>query len=317
MAEPRSKVGFIGAGRVGTALAVALHAAGYPVVSVSSRTYASAEALATKLPGCRAFESAQDVVDAAELVFLTVPDDAIRSVAGALRWRAGVSVVHTSGSASRAVLEAATAQGAETGSLHPLQTFARVNAPIRLEGVVFGVEAEGALEATLNRLVADLGGTAIALRSEDKALYHAAAVLASNYVVTLSKLATDLWLRLGWERPAALRALLPLMQGAIDNLDAVGLPGALTGPVARGDVETVRRNLLALREAAPEALAAYRELALQTIPIAQAQGGLDDEAAAALRGLLEADDLIPQPPLRRRRGGDVAGFTQEVAKWRA
>ena len=150
----------------------------------------------------------------------------------------------------------------------------------------------------LLRLVADLGGTPLILRAEDKALYHAAAVLASNYVVTLAKLATDLWLRLGQERPAALKALLPLIQGAVDNLNAVGLPAALTGPIARGDVPTVRRHLEALADAAPSLQTVYRDLALETIPVALARGGLSEAAAIELRDLLVATRFLKPGTLR-------------------
>src|SRR6185295_18651492 len=94
------------------------------------------------------------------------------------------------------------------------------------------------------------------------------------------------WLRLGWERPAALQAVLPLLKGAVANLENLGLPAALTGPIARGDVETVRRHLDALAAASPETLPAYLEMALQTIPVALARGGLSESAAAELRSLI-------------------------------
>jgi predicted short-subunit dehydrogenase-like oxidoreductase (DUF2520 family) len=154
-------------------------------------------------------------------------------------------------------------------------------------GSVFAVEAEGWLRDELLEVVAALKGTPIELLPDEKALYHASAVLVSNYTVTLMKLATDLWLRFGWERPAAARALLPLLKGAVNNIEALGVPLALTGPVARCDVDTVERHLAALRQAAPEMLDAYREMALQTIPVALAKGGLSDSAAEALKKVLE------------------------------
>jgi predicted short-subunit dehydrogenase-like oxidoreductase (DUF2520 family) len=290
MTKPR--LGFIGAGRVGSVLALALNKAGYPVVAVASRRFESAQSLAGRIDGCDAVHSPQTVVDRADLVFVTTPDDAIRGVAQSLPWRDGVAVVHTSGAETRDALRIAAARGATTASLHPLQTFAGVDQGLAvLPGTVFAVEAEGDLKDTLLTLVTDLQGTPIELRSEDKVLYHAAAVLASNYVVTLMKLASDLWLRIGQERSAAVPALLPLLRGVVANLDALGLPAALTGPIARGDVETVRRHLDAIAAAAPETLPAYRELALQTIPVALARGGLSDTAAAGLRELLDGSPL--------------------------
>jgi predicted short-subunit dehydrogenase-like oxidoreductase (DUF2520 family) len=133
------------------------------------------------------------------------------------------------------------------------------------------------------------------LRAEDRALYHASAVLASNYVVTLLKLASDLWLRFGYDRATALQALLPLLRGAVVNLETLGLPAALTGPVARGDVESVRRHIEALAQAAPELLGVYTTLGNETVPVALAGSGLDEETAARLRELFALS-----PALSRR-----------------
>lgn len=283
-----TRIGFIGAGRVASAFARRLKDAGHQVVAISSRRDATARRLAALVPNAMA-TSAQGVADTADLVFITTPDSAIREVAESVRWRRGQYVVHTSGAESLDVLGAPIAAGAVAGSLHPLQTFADAEtAMANLPGSVFAIEAEGTLRDLLTRIVQSLRGTPVYVRSEDRALYHAAAVLVSNYTVTLAKLATDLWLRMGVDRPTALKALLPLLQGTVNNLGAVGLPAALTGPVARGDVETVRRHLAALREAAPEFVAVYRELALQTIPVALAKGGLEESAAHELRQLLES-----------------------------
>ncbi len=251
--------------------------------------------LASLIPNARA-TSAQEAVDRCSLVFITTPDAAIREVCESLAWRAGVAVAHTSGVESSAILEKAAREGAATGSFHPLQTFAAVPPALNsLAGSIFAVEAEGALRSDLLAMVDALGGTPIELRPEDKALYHASAVMIGNYTVTLAKMATDLWLRLGWERPAAMKALLPLLHGAVANIEALGLPQALTGPIARGDVATVARHLETLAAAAPDMLEAYRELALQTIPVALAKGGLSDPAAFELRSLLESKRQAASP----------------------
>jgi predicted short-subunit dehydrogenase-like oxidoreductase (DUF2520 family) len=289
LTDPRPRIGFIGAGRVATALAVRLSDTGYPVGAAASRSAASAHRLARRIAGCEAVTIGQAVVDTVDLVFITTPDDAIESVVGALRWRPESAVVHTSGAAALAPLAAAREQGAAVGSLHPLQTFADRDSPPSLEGIVFAVEASGALREQLLGIVADLGGTPVELRPEERALYHASAVLVSNYSVTLIKLATDLWLRFGWERPAALRALLPLLAGTLRNLETQGLPAALTGPVARGDAPTVAQHLAALDAAAPGLAAVYRALATETIPVALARGGLSEDNAASIREVLAAE----------------------------
>jgi predicted short-subunit dehydrogenase-like oxidoreductase (DUF2520 family) len=290
LTEAKRRIGFIGAGRVGGALAIALHQAGYAVVAVASRSSESAAGLAAHIPGSISV-SPQEVADLCDLVFITTPDSAIHEVCESLTWRSGIAAVHTSGSESSAILAKAARDGAATGSLHPLQTFAdSTEARANLPASYFAVEAEGWLKLALLEIVDALKGTPIELRAEEKALYHASAALLSNYTVTLAKLATDLWLRFGWERPAALRALLPLLKGAVNNIEALGVPLALTGPVARGDVHTVEMHLAALRAAAPEVLPVYRELAIQTIPVALAAGGLTDTAAAALMKVLEREE---------------------------
>jgi predicted short-subunit dehydrogenase-like oxidoreductase (DUF2520 family) len=287
----RPRLGFIGAGVVGTALAKAFARAGYPVVAVTSRSAERRIALADSLPDAHAVETAQEVADAVDLVFLTVPDDAIELVAVSIEWRPGQNAVHSSGVASTDILEAASAQGAAVGVLHPLQTFATASqAEANIPGSPFGIEASSEeLLAILREMVESLGGTPLVL-SGDKAIYHASAVVASNYLVALLDVASGLWEVLGLSRERGLKALLPLVRGTIENLESVGLPDALTGPIARGDVGTVERHLSALREVAPDVLPVYKELARRAIPIARAKGGLSEEAAGRLLAILDRTD---------------------------
>jgi predicted short-subunit dehydrogenase-like oxidoreductase (DUF2520 family) len=278
-----ARLGFIGTGKVGSALAACLTDAGYQVVAVASRGDESARRLAAALPGCVAV-SPQGVADRADLVFIATPDASIPEVVAPIRWHPGQAVVHTSGAESLAAL--APAAGALLGSFHPLQTFAdAAQARLNLPGSLFAIEAEGELRDFLSEIAAALDGVPIFLRAEDRAFYHAAAVLVSNYTVVLTKVATDLWLRLGVDRQTALQGLLPLLRGTVNNIESLGLPAALTGPIARGDVATVRRHLEALQEAAPELIPLYAELGMQTIPVALAKGGLEDGAARELREL--------------------------------
>ena len=292
-----TSLGFIGAGTVGTALAVKLSERGYPVVAVYSRSISSSERLAGQVNGCRVCHSAQEVADAADMVFITTPDAAIGEVAASLRWRRGQMVVHCSGADSAEALEAARRQGARVGVFHPLQTFASVaQAMENIPGSTFGLEAEGPILSVLKEMVLALEGNPVVLSAQEKVLYHAAAVIASNYVVTLMKMATDLWQLFGVPRSDATRALLPLLRGTLNNIENVGLPNCLTGPVARGDVGTVEKHLLALDEAAPDLLPTYREMALQTILVALAKGRLGEEEARQLRALLTAsiEEQIPE-----------------------
>src|SRR5690606_22786972 len=213
------KVGFVGAGAAGGALARALAAAGVPVVAVTGKGPERAHTLAAAIPECAAVPTAQDVADRADLVVLAVPDRAIAEVCASVRWRADAAVVHCSGAHSLDVLEPARAAGALVGGCHPLQTL--TGAPedaARLAGSVFGIEAEEPLRGMLADLVERIGGRPVFLSARDKALYHASAVLISNYTVTLAATAAGLWEAFGVDRRDGLRALLPLLRGTVANL---------------------------------------------------------------------------------------------------
>jgi predicted short-subunit dehydrogenase-like oxidoreductase (DUF2520 family) len=281
------KTGFIGAGTTSTALAVRLSQKGCPVVAVSSRTLSSAQKLARLVPNCQVCHTAQELADVAELVFITTPDDVIALVCDEVRWHEGQSVVHCSGAHSVDILESAKKLGAAVGSFHPLQTFADVDQAIEnLPGSTFALEAEEPLLSTLRELTHFLNGNWVVLKPGDKVLYHAAAVFACNYLVTLVKLALDLWLDFGVSAEKATRALLPLLRGTINNIDNIGLPDCLTGPVARGDSGTIERHLSALETRSPSLLSIYKELGLQTIPIALAKGQVNEQKSEEMKTLL-------------------------------
>jgi len=282
------KLGFIGAGTVGTALSVRLSSKGYQVIAVSSRSQTSARKLAQAVSGCRAFNNNQDVADTAELIFITTPDDAIASVASETQWHRGQSVVHCSGALSTGILESAKKLGAQVGAFHPLQTFASVKQAVEnIPGSTFAVEAEEPLLSTLKDMATALDGQWIELKANDKVAYHAAAVIACNYLVTLVKLATDLWQSFNIPQSQATQALLPLIRGTIHNIDTVGIPQCLTGPIARGDIETIKKHLNALQKVAPALLSTYQELGLQTIPVALAKGRINQHQAEELQAILK------------------------------
>jgi len=281
------KLGFIGAGTVGTALAVRLAGNGYPVVAVSSRSQASAWKLAQEIDGCRVYDNHQAVADNAELVFITTPDDAIAPVVSLVKWHPAQSVVHCSGADSVAILKPARELGAQVGAFHPLQTFASVQQAIEnMPGSTFALEAEGPLLETLKDMAEALGGRWVVLKASDKVLYHASAVIACNYMVTLVKLASDLWQSFDIPPRQATQALLPLIRGTLHNIETIGIPNCLTGPIARGDTGTINKHLDALNQSAPHLLTAYRELGRQTIPIALAKGRIDKKQAQELEAIL-------------------------------
>jgi predicted short-subunit dehydrogenase-like oxidoreductase (DUF2520 family) len=280
-------IGFIGAGTTGTALAVRLAQHGYPVTAVASRSLASAEKLASRISGCKVYSGAQEVADVAQFAFITTPDDTISKVAAEIKWHTEQSVVHCSGAHSVDILEPAKQQGASTGCFHPLQTFASVDQAIdNIPGSTFAIEAEEPLASVLKEMATALEGDWVILKAGDKVLYHAAAVFACNYLVTLVKLATDLWQTFEVPPTQAAKALMPLLRGTLSNIENVGLPNCLTGPIARGDLGTISRHLESLSKQAPSLLGIYKELGRQTVPIALAKGKIDSQRAEELKALM-------------------------------
>jgi predicted short-subunit dehydrogenase-like oxidoreductase (DUF2520 family) len=286
------KIGIIGAGTVGTSLAVRLSRSalehGYRIEAVASRSRASAMRLVQAVGSGQIYDTPQGVGDNADFVFITTPDDAIAVVASEVRWHTGQYVVHCSGADSLDVLEPARLCGAQVGSFHPLQTFASIQKAIdNLPGSTFALEAEGELLDILKEMALALEGRWIKLGAGDKAAYHTAAVMSCNYLVTLVKMATDLWGSFGIPREEAIQALLPLLKGTISNIENLGIPRALTGPIARGDIGTVQIHLNTLRETAPDILPAYSELGLQTLPVALAKGKINERQARELEDILK------------------------------
>jgi predicted short-subunit dehydrogenase-like oxidoreductase (DUF2520 family) len=135
-----------------------------------------------------------------------------------------------------------------------------------------------------------LDGHWIELKASDKVIYHAAAVIACNYLVTLVKLATDLWQTFDIPPEEATRALMPLLRGTLNNIDNVGIPQCLTGPIARGDTGTIKKHLKTLDEVAPAVLSTYRELGRQTIPVALAKGKINEQQVRELEKILREPD---------------------------
>ena len=302
-------IGFIGAGRTGTALALAMSRAGYSVTAVASRSPESAQALAARIPGCGWVPDLRMVVESCDLVFLTVPDDAIAPVAAALPWRAGQAVVHCSGALSLDVLEAARERGAQVGGLHPFQTFpAGQDAAEWLPGSTFAIEASGDLALWLSEVVHRIGGQAITLRGEDKSLYHASALMSCAFLTTLLDTAHGLWEEIGFSRQEALEGLLPLAKGTLRSIEALGTRAAATGPVMRGDIGTLRRHIVSLEERAPWAVPLYRQAALVMVGMALKEGAITEEQAHEMERVLKDTTAVEAEPSfagsdRDRMGG--------------
>ena len=280
-------IAFIGAGRVASALARGFARAGHPVTGVASRTFERARALADSVAGCNVCASPQAAADGADLVFLTVPDDAIARTAAGLVWRTGQAVAHCSGATEVAVLAPAAARGAAIGGFHPLQNFADPETALAgLAGCAVAIEADGPLAGSLERLAHALGARPIRLPHGARALYHCAGSFAAPFVTTLLHEAVRIWRGFGMTESEALAALVPLARGTLDSIAQAGTVAGLAGPIARGDTGTVERHLRALGALDERTLDFYRELASRVVPIALEKGTLAPGETATLERLL-------------------------------
>jgi predicted short-subunit dehydrogenase-like oxidoreductase (DUF2520 family) len=275
---------FVGAGRTGRVLALAARRAGYPVAAVASRTPAHAAQLAHAV-GATPVATPIRAARAADLTFLTVPDAAVTRVAATIAASGmalgGRGVVHCSGAHSAAAIGALRQVAAQVGAVHPLQALTPDSDPAVLRGTHVSIEADPGLRATVTTLVEAIGGIPFDAPRGDRALYHAAAVLAGNAPLGLVARAAGLLQAAGLEPAMATEALATLLEGAARNVRRLGPQAALTGPVVRNDADTVARHLHALRaDGATRRL--YTLLARDTLELAGHEGR---EAVADLLGV--------------------------------
>jgi len=281
-------LGFIGAGRAGTGLATGFARAGMDVVAIASRKIASAQKLAKRIRGARAYVP-QEVADRADIVFLAVPDDAIETLAANLRWRAGSACVHCSGAVELDALKKVAADGALAGGFHPLHMFGeRGDSSDTLRGSAIALAGPDLLVRKLERLARALGAKPLRLPQGGRALYHAAANFSGAFVIALVQETIALWKKLGISEADALAALLPLLRGTVDNVERLGAAGGLGSAVARGDIGTIRRHIEALAKSSPDSFELYRILSLRTLPLAIAKGTLDAKRAGEIETLLSS-----------------------------
>jgi predicted short-subunit dehydrogenase-like oxidoreductase (DUF2520 family) len=268
------KVAIIGAGKVGTSLAFHLERKGYSIVAVASRTEKSLERARNYLKAGLFTLNLTEAASAGEVIFISTNDDAISKVAKKIArgggFRKGQFVYHLSGACSLTVLKPAENAGSFVGSIHPLQTFPNIEAGItRIPGTVFGITAQGKGLEIAKELVEAVGGKPVEVREEDKPLYHAAACIACNYLDALMYVAFKFYEAIGIEKREAWQAMKPLVEATLSNIEAKGAVEALTGPIARGDVETVRKHLQTIENTLPHFLPFYKEMGKVTLKVAK------------------------------------------------
>ncbi len=278
-----AKVAIVGAGHTGRALGLALARAGWRIGAVCNRTMERARESAAFIGAGEPCDDPARAAGDAELVLVTVPDGAIAEVAERLRPAAGAAAAHACGALPAEALAAVRRHGAHAGAIHPLRSFADPRlAADRFAGTFCAVDGDEAAVERLESMVRAIGGRPARLDGGRKALYHAGAVFASNYVVAVLEAALRLFDAAGVPRGDALAPLLALAGGTLENVRAVGIPAALTGPVERGDADTVRAHAWALREGAPGLAEAYAALARLACEVALAKGTIDAAAAGRI-----------------------------------
>ena len=283
------RIGVIGAGRVGAVLAAAFRAAGHEIVAAAGESDASRNRIAALLPGVPTRKPSAVARDC-DLLLLTVPDDMLDNVVAMLAASGAIHdgqlVVHTSGHHGRAVLAPAVEVGARTLALHPAMTFTGTDIDLpRLAGCVYGVTVADAERDLAERLVVELGGRPVWVPEDKRGLYHAGLAHGANHLVTLVTQAMELLSASGADAPA--ETLRPLLQAALDNALDQG-DSALTGPIVRGDVETVRDHLAEVARNAPDTLPSYVAMARSTLDRVVTDGRLLPIRAAKIRALLDA-----------------------------
>jgi predicted short-subunit dehydrogenase-like oxidoreductase (DUF2520 family) len=300
MSESGYNIAVIGAGKVGTAVGHLLQRKEHRIAAAVTTSPASLESAAAYLPGAGLFDDAGEALaDPAiaanlDVILITTKDAQIESaceeVAASGVLTPSHTVIHMSGAASLDLLSSAKEAGAGVASLHPIQSFASIELAVeRLPGSYFGLTAEGAAREVALRIAGDLDGKVVEVADEHKTLYHAAACVASNYLVTLIHTAQQLYEAAGFEERAAIEAMMPLVKGTLANIESVGTARALTGPIARGDAETVEQHLKKLVVMGEEMVETYRMLGLRTVDMAVTNGGLSPEAATKLYAALKTE----------------------------
>ncbi len=274
----------LGPGKVGTAVAVAAHRAGVTEIYLGGRDQDKVEAAAKLVPGAKAWRIAE-AARHADIVLICVTDNEIELVAKQLAqeeaFRKGAVVAHLSGALDSSVLQPARDLcGAYVASAHPLKTFPSVSAAIDEEpGTYWFLEGDAQAVERLSQLISRLGDFPHAITSEGKAIYHAASVVACNYLSTLMDTALEMMEQASVDKTVAWSALRPLVYGTLNNIDKMGPEAALTGPIVRGDEVTVEKHMNALANSSDHERRLYAALGLKTVELARRKGSIDESAA--------------------------------------
>ncbi len=280
----------IGAGMVGTAIGFLLNKAGHDITAIADPSAAHLKR-AKAYTGAACHRLASEAADSGDCILITTPDDCILTVCSAMARHSslqGKYVFHMSGAGGLDLLLPAAKAGAVIASIHPLQSFSSIDGAIAsIPGSYFGVTAGVGAKIISADIVRDLQGIALFISPEQKPLYHAAACIASNYLVSLMSIVEEIYLSIGLSEKDARRVYLPLVYGSLNNIEKQGCPGALTGPIARGDARTVQKHVEAFNRHLSHLSPLYQELGRITLQLAQKKGTLNARQAKKITTLLK------------------------------
>ena len=282
----KMKISVIGAGKVGTVLGCLISRSGFSFCGLYSKNKNSSEKAIKYIGKGKVFSSIADLVRKSGVIVIAVDDSEVKNVAGEIveesRLRkiklVGKVCVHTSGALSSSILLPLSKAGCSVASLHPLQAIASVDSGIALiKDSYFCIEGERNAVAIAQRIVKKIGGTSFQIEPAHKHAYHLAACFLSNYIVSLSDMIIEKLLPPTRSKNEWLKIFAPLIRGTAENLKAKGIPDALTGPISRGDSQTIQRHFEALKDLDPDLRKLHRILAQRAVEIAIRQGHLSKE----------------------------------------
>lgn len=305
----------IGAGAVGTAVGKALHQKGHKILSVISRSLSSAKSCAKEVGSKVASTHLEDISSDSQLIFITTPDSVISSVVQQLVLFSEfdfprMCVVHTSGALTSDVLEPLRSKRSAVLSLHPIQSFPREEKASqlaqRLHGIYYGIEGNTDGITIGKNIVRELDGKSVILSKDSKVLYHVACVFASNYLVSSFGVLSEIFEKLQLDKANFLEVFRPLIESTIQNVHRTTPMKALTGPIARGELETLLLHLKELKVKLPHLIPLYIVMGMETIRLALQKGSISGEQASKMLDQMTeyirkdsaVDILLSSPELR-------------------
>jgi predicted short-subunit dehydrogenase-like oxidoreductase (DUF2520 family) len=294
-ARPMNVV-IIGAGKVGLVLGRILREEGQRIVCVVSRTSGSARKGGRFLKCARTSTSLESIPAGTDLVYITTPHSAVEEVAGGLARLEGLdfrrmAVCHASGMLTSSVLSPLAERGATVFSFHPLQTFPRDFEPDKIvpraRGIYFGVDGSPAAVRKAKRLARLMGSRVVVIPPELRPLYHAACVVASNHLTALLAVLEEMYAFLGGAQGGFFPVFSPIVAATLGNVERTSPVTALSGPVARGGVETIAGHLAILRDTMPQLVPYYAAMTQETVRLAGKKGSITEEQRERFLRLLQ------------------------------